>query len=137
MVESIGEYIVVLRYHSSYPLYQVFRKPVKETATSDSMCAICLEAFEKGDRVALSRNKSCSHIFHVDCITQWLMKHNDCPCCRLAMFESADTKEERDVRLGQGLELFDELQQGESALASNVVVSIFESVDNVGETEQG
>ncbi len=67
-------------------------------------CAICLDEYEKNDRVCWSSNKECTHVFHEDCIQQWLMtsgkkrstnkyfsKHPtdkellenaDCPCCR-------------------------------------------------------
>ena len=67
-------------------------------------CAICLDEYEKNDRVCWSSNKECTHVFHEDCIQHWLMtsgkkrsankyfsKHPtdkellenaDCPCCR-------------------------------------------------------
>ncbi len=69
-------------------------------------CAICLLEYEKGDRVCWSSNAECSHVFHEDCILQWLVSLgkkspinqylyytrnprdkellNDelCPCCR-------------------------------------------------------
>eukprot|EP00984_Skeletonema_dohrnii_P022948 scaffold12062_cov98-Skeletonema_dohrnii-CCMP3373.AAC.1 len=67
-------------------------------------CAICLSEYEKCDRVCWSSNTECSHVFHEDCILQWLissgkkrsmnefftrhptdeilLKNEFCPCCR-------------------------------------------------------
>mmetsp|Transcript_2686 Transcript_2686/g.4149 ORF Transcript_2686/g.4149 Transcript_2686/m.4149 type:complete len:179 (-) Transcript_2686:828-1364(-) len=67
-------------------------------------CAICLSEYEKCDRVCWSSNTKCSHVFHEDCILQWLissgkkrsmnesftrhptdeklLEHEFCPCCR-------------------------------------------------------
>jgi hypothetical protein len=46
-------------------------------------CAICLSHFEPQQLVCESNNSSCKHIFHKDCMVDWLMKHQDtCPMCR-------------------------------------------------------
>jgi hypothetical protein len=45
-------------------------------------CDICLLPYEVGQRVAWSTNAACSHCFHLDCITDWLVKHTSCPNCR-------------------------------------------------------
>ncbi len=67
-------------------------------------CAICLSEYEKYDRVCWSSNAECSHVFHEDCILQWLsssgkkrsmsqyyskhptdaklLENEFCPCCR-------------------------------------------------------
>ena len=60
-----------------------------ETKTNDTIpkvidattCSICLEEFKNGDKICQSPN--CSHIFHVHgCMEEWLLRHDDCPCCR-------------------------------------------------------
>ena len=54
------------------------------------MCSICLEPFESGEEIAWSKHMKCQHIFHSDCLEQWLMKHDDCPICRKAFIEDTD-----------------------------------------------
>ncbi|KAL7538065.1 hypothetical protein ACHAXR_009682 [Thalassiosira sp. AJA248-18] len=68
-------------------------------------CAICLMEYEPPERVSWSSNPECTHIFHEDCVVQWLVSlgrtksknHRfsvepteaqllnyqlECPCCR-------------------------------------------------------
>ena len=42
-------------------------------------CTICLENFEKNDKVI---NLDCLHMFHDNCIKTWLKKNNYCPICK-------------------------------------------------------
>lgn len=56
-----------------------------DTATendSPKQCPICFENYEVGDEVCFSRNEACSHTFKLECMMDWLMKHDDCPLCR-------------------------------------------------------
>lgn len=52
----------------------------------EDVCPICLDNFEVGDVVMFSRhdNESCAHVFHDECLLQWLLKQreNECPTCR-------------------------------------------------------
>lgn len=51
-------------------------------------CTICLSDYQHGDRIqrnALNEeSRVCDHIFHPECITEWIEKSNssECPCCR-------------------------------------------------------
>jgi hypothetical protein len=46
-------------------------------------CAICLCQFKPQQLVCESNNPSCRHVFHKDCMIDWLMKnHDECPMCR-------------------------------------------------------
>jgi hypothetical protein len=42
-------------------------------------CPICMEGLELGDAVSWSPNEKCSHVFHHECIKEWLLKHVECP----------------------------------------------------------
>lgn len=45
-------------------------------------CGICLCEYEDGDEICISPNHECQHAFHKECMVEWLMSHDDCPCCR-------------------------------------------------------
>lgn len=61
-----------------------------------AQCSICLGNYEPGNIVYWSKKDGCSHVFHDDCILEWLMKHNDCPLCRRNLL-SADGTEDGNV----------------------------------------
>jgi hypothetical protein len=45
-------------------------------------CAICLEDYKQGDEVCWSNNRHCDHVFHRECIVEWLCRQDGCPVCR-------------------------------------------------------
>lgn len=46
-----------------------------------SSCLICTEDFNNNDEI---KKTKCNHIFHTNCIKQWLCKEsNKCPICRI------------------------------------------------------
>lgn len=54
-------------------------KSVKKLSADKKKCLICLEKFVKGQKtIALP----CIHIFHSECIKQWMKKKNFCPICK-------------------------------------------------------
>lgn len=45
-------------------------------------CPICLEEYKDGDEICWSHSEACEHVFHRNCIFEWLVRHDECPICR-------------------------------------------------------
>jgi len=55
----------------------------EDNNNNNTLCSICLHDIEPGN-FAISLN-TCGHLFHQDCICEWLCSHaglRDCPYCR-------------------------------------------------------
>ncbi len=57
-------------------------------------CAICLADYTHGEPIQCSKN--CEHVFHAECIMDWLVKHQECPCCRTAFGDTEQEAQEQD-----------------------------------------
>lgn len=57
-------------------------------------CVICLTNYVVGDSVCWSHNSACDHVFHSECIIQWLISHEECPCCRQIFLSLEDLVDE-------------------------------------------
>ena len=53
-------------------------------------CSVCLEPFSVDEVLSCSKPFKCKHIFHSECLIPWLMKHEDCPCCRTTLLTTQD-----------------------------------------------
>ena len=51
----------------------------KGNNNESKQCIICMEEFEEKEKVKLL---PCAHIFHNNCIKQWLLKEKTCPFCK-------------------------------------------------------
>ena len=60
-------------------------------------CSICLAEFQPKETVSWAKSKECSHVFHQDCIIQWLEKHDECPLCRIDIIEGVDCEDPVNV----------------------------------------
>jgi len=49
----------------------------------EKICSICLELFNNEDENIIL---DCKHIYHSDCIIQWITKNNSCPLCRWILY---------------------------------------------------
>lgn len=63
-----------------------------DSGEEESSCVICLETFVVNDVVTWSKTqKECRHVYHNDCLTEWLdAKHDDCPSCRAVLLHYND-----------------------------------------------
>jgi len=69
--------IVEKKTTSSGVLESMRESEVDEKIEGD--CSICITSFELGERI---KHLRCDHMFHVDCISEWLSKHSQtCPLC--------------------------------------------------------
>ena len=50
-------------------------------------CSICLDAYANGEKMATPLSDGCSHAFHDECITLWLLQHDHCPLCRTKLLD--------------------------------------------------
>ena len=46
-------------------------------------CGICMDSFRENEKV---KKLTCDHIFHIECMTQWLQGKKTCPFCDQAIF---------------------------------------------------
>mmetsp|Transcript_25313 Transcript_25313/g.62321 ORF Transcript_25313/g.62321 Transcript_25313/m.62321 type:complete len:308 (-) Transcript_25313:107-1030(-) len=49
----------------------------------ENECSICLGDYCPGDTICVARACKCNHVFHQDCIAEWLKAHDECPLCRV------------------------------------------------------
>ncbi|KAI3496967.1 hypothetical protein L1887_39346 [Cichorium endivia] len=55
-------------------------KKIERNGSHESSCAICLRSFknrEEGRELPI-----CKHVFHLECIDEWLIRSGSCPICR-------------------------------------------------------
>ncbi|KAK8572169.1 hypothetical protein V6N13_047782 [Hibiscus sabdariffa] len=73
---------------SDYGMVPALESSIREMVATvrvddgDDNCTICLEGFEGGTYAA---RMPCSHIFHGECIEEWLKQSHYCPVCRFEM----------------------------------------------------
>ena len=56
--------------------------PSAHSSSSVPECIICMTPIERDAPNAGTRTLGCNHVFHSECIEQWLTTHSDCPLCR-------------------------------------------------------
>ena len=57
-----------------------------EEAEDKKCCSICLNDYEDSEVVRVIPD--CGHMFHKDCIDEWLRLHPTCPICRTSPLPS-------------------------------------------------
>ena len=58
----------------------------EEATQQHPECSICMEGFPLNSHVSWSpMPQGCLHVYHRDCIREWLLRHSECPYCRQIM----------------------------------------------------
>ena len=50
----------------------------KDNMHGNPECAICFDIFKENE---LLTQLKCNHVFHKECLSQWLLNNNNCPIC--------------------------------------------------------
>mmetsp|Transcript_33371 Transcript_33371/g.76174 ORF Transcript_33371/g.76174 Transcript_33371/m.76174 type:complete len:497 (-) Transcript_33371:144-1634(-) len=79
----------------------------KEVGKSKELCVICAEELQCGEKVI---SLACSHVFHEQCIHQWLARQHTCPTCRLEL-EVNDVKYLRSIGLDDEADALEKIER--------------------------
>ncbi|KAF4518256.1 hypothetical protein B566_EDAN010402, partial [Ephemera danica] len=60
--------------------YKMRKRNTDDLEDTTEKCTICLSEFEEDEDV---RRLPCMHLFHVECVDQWLSTNKRCPICRV------------------------------------------------------
>lgn len=66
--------------HNTFPHKYKRLRRASETDEDSEKCTICLSQFIPQEDV---RRLPCMHLFHKDCVDQWLVTNKHCPICRV------------------------------------------------------
>ncbi|ESQ47299.1 hypothetical protein EUTSA_v10028290mg [Eutrema salsugineum] len=58
-----------------------------EESESDNQCSICFEDWYKCYKKNIIEMPQCLHMFHQQCLFEWLRRQNSCPLCRSVPYE--------------------------------------------------
>lgn len=84
---------------ATLPCHEYFKAAADGEETGD--CAVCLEAFEAGDRCR--QLPRCEHSFHAECVDSWLRKSSACPVCRVDAVDRRPPKGEAKAAAVSGV----------------------------------
>ena len=90
MTESMNSY----RTQEKKPDVELLIKSTKSTCDNkDEICAVCKSEIEiDNDIVTLE----CKHVFHSECISEWVKYKSECPVCRAEIPTTFNTEQEVD-----------------------------------------
>ncbi|KAL1224986.1 E3 ubiquitin-protein ligase ATL15 [Cardamine amara subsp. amara] len=78
----------------------VFQRLVEEQTVEsvdlgkeEQTCLVCLEDLSESSSNNIIRMPKCLHLFHQDCIFEWLRHQNSCPLCRRVPYDQVHETE--------------------------------------------
>ncbi|KAG6529263.1 hypothetical protein ZIOFF_011460 [Zingiber officinale] len=79
---------------TSAPAAAVEGLQMKKITEELGVCSICLEDFNIMSHVL---EMPCRHIFHRECLKEWLARSNTCPLCRFSLTDDANLVATRSI----------------------------------------
>lgn len=79
---------------SSAAIASLTKKTLDRSMAEDgkASCAICIEDVSIGEKIT---ELPCKHLFHHECIKQWLSEHGTCPHCRRSITSNDNGNHEK------------------------------------------
>lgn len=68
-------------------LGRVKAEDLKSLNMETESCSICLENLSGGPIHSSLTRMTCSHVFHIPCLLEWLGRKNTCPLCRTVLYD--------------------------------------------------
>lgn len=60
----------------------------KRKPSNKDECCICLDGYHPGETICIAATHECNHVFHQDCVAEWLQENDQCPLCRVDLMAS-------------------------------------------------
>ncbi|XP_061349506.1 E3 ubiquitin-protein ligase ATL6-like [Gastrolobium bilobum] len=73
----------------TFPTFEYSAVKIHKIGKGALECAVCLNEFEETETLRLI--PKCDHVFHPECIDEWLASHTTCPVCRANLAPTGDT----------------------------------------------
>jgi hypothetical protein len=94
-----------LEQHEKCTIHQ--QEAAQQNISQEPSCVLCFEKYSVGEEVCFSCDPECIHVFHKDCIVEWLARSPNCPCCKrqyldinlTAMGGGGDTETEQSSQI--------------------------------------
>ncbi|CAD8131625.1 unnamed protein product [Paramecium octaurelia] len=80
----------------------------KSSCKDEKFCSICLEQFKPDSNVRITY---CEHIFHVNCLQNWMRKSRVCPLCRASLDTITIQSKKNDLKSPQKTHILQQLSQ--------------------------
>ena len=114
--------------------------PSSRTSGSDTheTCRICLEQISVAPNCSEEekRQLDCSHIFHRECIGEWLKQKHNCPLCRAHVEVNTAEARRPEMTIEEILAVPDTLTTNSPGIVSFPEISIEETLVQVREVIQ-
>lgn len=100
----------------TFPILEYSEVKIHKIGKEVLECAVCLMEFE--DTETLRLIPKCDHVFHPECIDEWLSSHTTCPVCRANLVpqpaDSVPESQQQDVEDQNQNDAVTEQQNAES-----------------------
>lgn len=76
---------IIIREQNSNQLIPIDLNNLHQLYGLYECCSICLEQYKQNSQDTNVCMLNCSHHFHINCLSQWLVSQHTCPLCRTSI----------------------------------------------------